>query len=126
MSTPIIIEKTQKTPYVSFDMDQGIFTMTGSLLPTNSFGFFDAIFSLVADYLKKPAAKTKINITLDYFNTSSSKLLLQMLIQFETLVTMGKEVYMYWYYDAEDLDMLDAGNTYQASIKIPTIISEIE
>lgn len=126
MSNPVIIEKTRKTPYVSFNLDSGLFEMRGSLLPTNSFGFFDAVFSLVDDYLKKPASKTEIKIELDYFNTSSSKLLLQFFMKFEILVAKGDEVYLHWRYETDDHDMLDAGKTYQASIKLPTIFEPIE
>lgn len=126
MNTPIIIEKTRKTPYVFFDSSTGVLEMTGSLLPTNSVGFFNDIFKMVEDYLKNPAPKTTLKINLDYFNTSSSKLLLHMFIQFEALIPMGKEVYLEWHYDEEDLDMYDAGKTYEASIKLPTIIIPIE
>lgn len=126
MSKPIVIEKTRKTPYVCFDSDNGRLEIIGSLLPTNSIGFFDSIFSLSDEYIQNPKEKTVIKVQLEYFNTSSSKLLLQLFIKFEDLVTKGKEVYLEWHYEEEDIDMHDAGKTYEASIKLPTILVPIE
>ena len=122
----MIIERTRKTPYVSFDVEKGMLEITGSLLSTDSQGFFEGLFTFARDYIKTQPQKTVLKFTIEYFNTSSSKLLLNLLVQFEELLTMGKDVYLEWHYEEDDLDMYDAGKTYEASIKIPTQLIPFE
>ncbi|MBI9066656.1 MAG: DUF1987 family protein [Salinivirgaceae bacterium] len=99
---------------------------TGSLLSTDSLGFFEGLFNMANDYIKSQPNKTLLKFNIEYFNTSSSKLLLNLLIQFEELLTMGKDVYLEWHYEEDDFDMYDAGKTYEASIKIPTQLIAFE
>ncbi len=126
MSEPYIVEKTRKTPYINFDQSIGKLEINGYSLPTDAREFYTPLFQLVDDYLKNPQAKTELNFHIEYFNTISSKLILQLLIKFELLNSVGKEVTFNWYYDEDDKDMQDAGRTYQVSIKIPTTIIPVQ
>lgn len=125
MSNTLTIEKTTKTPYVFFDKQQGNLEIKGVSLPTNAIEFYTPLFQFIEEYLKKPQERTDIVFHFDYFNTSSSKILLQLLIRFESLLDMGKEVSLNWLYEEDDIDMLDAGKMYEASIKMPTILVPI-
>lgn len=125
MSNTLTIQATKKTPYVSFDPNKGYLEIKGYSLPGESQEFFNPLFSAIDEYVKNPQAKTEIVFHIEYFNTSSSKLLLQMLTKFEILVSLGKEVAFSWLVDPDDEDMRDAGLTYEASINIPTTIVEI-
>jgi len=122
MNKPFIVEQTKKTPFVHFDPNVGKLEISGYSLPTNSQEFYEPLFREVEKYLESPQPATELVFNIIYFNTSSSKLILHLLLKFETLISMGKEVTLNWYVDEEDIDMYDAGKTYQASIKIPTSI----
>ena len=122
MNEPFIIEKTKKTPYVHFDPNIGKLEISGYSLPTNSQLFYEPLFIEVDKYLLDPQPATELILAVEYFNTSSSKLILHLLAKFETLISMGKEVTLNWYVDEDDPDMYEAGKTYQASVKIPTSI----
>lgn len=122
MSTHFIIEKTKKTPYVHFDPEFGKLEIKGYSLPPNSLLFYEPLFQVVDKYIESPQQKTELFFHIEYFNTSSSKVILHLLTKLEALISMGKEVNLSWYVDEEDVDMYDAGKTYQASIKIPTAI----
>ncbi|MDA3891773.1 MAG: DUF1987 domain-containing protein [Salinivirgaceae bacterium] len=122
MKEPFIIEKTKKTPYVFFDPKSGQLEISGYSLPTNSQLFYEPLFEVVEKYLENPKPSTELVFNVEYFNTSSSKIILLLLARFETLLAMGKQVSFTWHIDEDDVDMYEAGKTYQASVTIPTHI----
>ena len=83
---PIIIEGTPKTPSVSFNAKEGILDIKGRSIPENSIEFYKPLVDWLEQYSGNPAAKTKVNIHLEYFNTSSSKCILDV---FKKLEAMG-------------------------------------
>lgn len=117
MSEPYIVEKTKKTPSILFDQSVGKLEITGYSLPNNSQEFYQPLFELVHEYVSNPQPITELVFHIEYFNTSSSKLILHLLTEFDILVSMGKELSITWYVDEEDSDMFEAGEAYQSSIK---------
>ena len=60
-------------------------------------------------YFENPLPKTEARIILEYFNTSSSKCLLDVLRKLETLKSSGKsDVVVLWHYETDDEDMIRA------------------
>ena len=66
-----------------------------------------------------PKKLTRVNIHLEYFNTSSSKCILDIFKKLESIKNAGNEVNINWYYEEDDEDMLEAGEDYQAIINVP-------
>ena len=61
---------------------------------------------------------TEVNVQLEYFNTSSSKCILDVFKKLESII--GKtNITINWHYEEDDEDMLEAGEDYQAIINIP-------
>ena len=60
-----------------------------------------------------------MNIQLEYFNTSSSKCLLDLFKKLENMSKAGREVVIEWHYEEDDEDMSEAGEDYQAIINVP-------
>ena len=58
----------------------------------------------------------EINIRLEYFNTSSSKCLMDLLKRVEASECAAR---VNWYYEDDDEDMLEAGEDYDAIIDLP-------
>ena len=118
MSDLIIIDSI-KTPSLSFGIS-GVFEIKGKSIPENSLEFYRPVFEWLDDYSQKPAPQTELKISLEYFNTSSSKCLLDIFRRLETINLSGmSEVKVSWYYEADDEDMMEAGEDYQALVKIP-------
>jgi hypothetical protein len=61
-------------------------------------------------------------VQLEYFNTSSSKSLLDLFKRFEKLST----VEIHWHYDSDDEDMLEAGEDYDHIVEVPFRFIEVE
>ncbi len=121
----LIIEGTIKTPAIKLS-GEGQLEISGKSIPENSIGFYKPVYSWIDNYNQQPAAKTEIKISLEYFNTSSSKCLLDIFRKLETLKKSGKSaVTVSWHYEAEDEDMMEAGDDYNALIDLPFSLVKI-
>ncbi len=122
----IQIEGSPKTPEINFDNEQGIVEIKGRSIPENSIEFYKPMIDWLEEYAAAPQGKTVVNIQLEYFNTSSSKCILDVLKKLEVISKNGNSVEVNWYYEEDDEDMLEAGEDYQSIIKIPFKMIEIE
>lgn len=123
---PIIIEGTPKTPSVRFDALQGIIDIKGRSIPENSIEFYKPLVDWLEQYSAEPAPKTNVNIHLEYFNTSSSKCILDVFKKLEAIHKAKNDVVVNWYYEEDDEDMLEAGEDYESIIRIPFKMIELE
>jgi hypothetical protein len=115
----LAIMGTPKTPAVRSDSNQGLLEITGRSNPENTIEVFKPIVNWVEEYIQHPGEKTTINIQLEHFNTSSSKSLIGILKRLEILKKEGREVVVNWYYDADDEDILEAGENFESVVEIP-------
>ncbi len=122
----IIREETLKTPFVKFDSDKGLIEIKGRSIPENSIEFYKPLIDWLDKYADQPTGKTSVNIKLEYFNTSSSKCILDIFRKLELLHKKGNEVEINWYYEEDDEDMFEAGEDYQSIINIPFKMIEME
>lgn len=122
---PISIEGTAKTPTVKFDADSGKLEIKGRSIPENSIEFYKPIVDWLEQYSDNSKELTQVNIQLEYFNTSSSKCILDVFKKLEAIHKGKGEVIINWYYEEDDEDMLEAGEDYESIIRIPFKMIEI-
>jgi hypothetical protein len=122
---PIIIEGTPKTPSIKFDAREGVFEIKGRSIPENSVEFYKPLNEWLDQYMQVPLDKTVVNIRLEYFNTSSSKCILDVFKRLESIHRSKHDVEINWFYEEDDEDMLEAGEDYDSIIKVPFKMIEI-
>ena len=115
----INIESTPKTPSISFDFEKGFLEIKGRSIPENSIEFYKPLVDSLEKYAGKPQSATSVIIQLEYFNTSSSKCILDVFKKLEGINKGGSKVVINWFYEEDDEDMLEAGEDYQAIINVP-------
>jgi hypothetical protein len=120
------LEGSAKTPSVSFDAASGVLELKGRSIPENSVEFYKPINDWIDNYSKSPKSVTTIDVKLEYFNTSSSKCILDLFKQLEGLNGKGTEVLVNWYFEEDDEDMEEAGEDYQAIINLPFKMIEVD
>lgn len=113
------LEPTPKTPKLSFEGDTGKFEISGRSIPENSIEFYRPLLEWLDEYSQHPSPKTDIIIKLEYFNTSSSKCLVEIFRKLEKVFKYGSETQVSWYYDEEDEDMQESGEDFKEIIKLP-------
>ena len=114
-----------KTPSVLFDAENGKIEIKGRSIPENSIEFYRPMIEWLEDYSHNPSEKTEVNIQMEYFNTSSSKCILDILKKLEAIGKDGNQVEINWYYEEDDEDMLEAGEDYQSILRLPFKMIEI-
>jgi hypothetical protein len=67
-----------------------------------------------------------VEIKLEYFNTSSSKCILDLFKKLESINNIANQVKVNWYFEEDDEDMAEAGEDYQAIIGLPFNMIEVE
>ena len=116
----IKIEATPKTPMVHFDPEQGHIEIRGRSIPENSLEFYKDLLDWLEEYGNAPRESTNVEVQLEYFNTSSSKCILDVFKALEGIHKKGKtEMVIHWYYEEDDEDMLEAGGDYEAIVTVP-------
>lgn len=119
------IEGTNITPSIKFDAESGVLDLKGRSIPENSLEFYQPIYNWLDAYVESPQSKTVVNVHLDYFNTSSSKCILDILKRVDKLDENGKDVLVKWYYDENDEDMMESGEDYMDLLEAPFELIEI-
>ena len=114
----IYLEGTEDCPLVILDKDKNIFKLSGKSLPENVSAFYDPILDWLTEYAKEPLKKTSFDIILDYFNTASSKLILDIFMLLENIQENGMEVEINWHYADYDEDMKEAGIEYSEMVEL--------
>ena len=116
-------EGSAKTPQVEFNAS-GELLLKGRSIPENSIEFYKPLIEWIESYSESPNSSTVLNVQLEYFNTSSSKCILDVFKKLESVT--GSEVSVKWYYEEDDEDMLEAGEDYEAIIDLPFEMIEVE
>lgn len=117
----IKIEGTDDTPQVTLDAnpDNPFMEISGRSLPEDVVAFYDPILEWLDEYSENPLEKTVLNIKLEYFNTASSKLLLDILLKLEDMNEAGNDTLVRWHYPDDDEDMEEAGEEYEDIVEVP-------
>lgn len=116
---PLIIDKTQDTPEVILNPNENHFWFTGNSIPENTKKFYDPVFQWIENYVNTPNEETIVNFKMIYFNTSSTKSLLDIMILFKELAKNEKSLIINWYFPEEDEDMYEAGIGFSKMVRFP-------
>ncbi|NOQ27479.1 MAG: DUF1987 domain-containing protein [Bacteroidales bacterium] len=117
----LIIKETEKTPSIALSTN-GVLKIEGRSIPEDAASFFRPLLEWAKDFT---AEKIRVDIKLEYFNTSSSKFILEMLRILENN-TNNKNILVNWFYEEGDLDVLESGQYFESIIGIPFKYIEYE
>jgi len=116
---PLIIKPTNTTFMVYLDKAEGRFEFSGRSRPENVMLLFESIFEWFKKYEVDPNPETIINFKLEYFNSSSAKVLLRFFANLEEMRVRGMNMKIVWHYRVNDDDMLEAGEDFASLIDVP-------
>ena len=122
------VEETEFTPEITFDIEARRFSFKGVSRPEDVTKFYQPALNWLRDFdqdiLMHTNAKYNIplltiDFQLSYFNSSSSKMLLQILEMVKKIQNKGIELCVNWYYDESDEQMYDDGMDLAESVELP-------
>lgn len=106
------IQATVKTPQIKVDSSAGRFVLAGISIPEDPHEFYAPLNQEIDSYLQQPAQQTKLEFMLEYFNTSSTLIIRNLIRRLGTL-TSQSDLEVIWYYEEDDEDMLEAGGEFK-------------
>lgn len=121
----LTVAATSNTPSIEFDDENGVLTISGTSIAEDSQEFYRPLIEALKQYKAKPLLQTTVNLKLIYFNTSSSKSILDVLRLIESLKE-NSEVTINWFYEKEDEDMLEVGEDYCEIVNLPFRMVEVD
>ncbi len=116
---PLIIESSAETPEIVLDKKTNTFVFKGKSLPENPISFYKPILNWLDNYINDPNPETLVNFMMVYFNTSSSKIILDVMKRLEVIKNSGHKVTINWRFREDDEDMLEAGEIYAERVNVP-------
>lgn len=115
----LVIEPTNETPKVILDREKNVFEFSGNSLPEDVSTFYSPILTWFTEYAKTPNNETKVEFNFEYYNTSSSKMILKLLEMCRDIHRNGYDIEVQWHFLEDDEDMIEAGEDYSENIKVP-------
>lgn len=108
----IIYEPTSHSPLVDFNPD-GKLLMEGRSIPED----INKLFIPLIDFVKKlKVEKATIDLNLEYFNTATSKKLLELLKHLDANNNIG-EVLINWHFEEGDEDSVEMAEIYEECLR---------
>ena len=114
-----ILEDEYDKPFVHFRAETGECEISGESFPEKTAEFYDRLVSWLKRYMEEVNGPIDLTIRLSYFNTSSSKRILEILILLQKYSEGGGRVTSRWLYDPEDLDMEEDIEDLKVISKLP-------
>ncbi len=123
---PFKVDKTAKSPGVSFNPNMNLITISGISVPENHVSFYNPILAWFEAFVQNPPEQTHVVIEMEYFNTSSSTYLLKIFRTLEKILDLGRKVELFWIYEEDDWDMRECGIDYKTLVKFPFTLKAIK
>ena len=81
--------------------------------------YYKPVIAKLDDLINVQFDKLEVDFRIEYFNTTSSLVILDVLKHLQVLDTPGNKVIINWYYDQGDDDLLEIGKDYSTMLDFP-------
>jgi len=112
------IEATKSSPEIYFNAETNILSIIGESYPENTAKFYEPVFIWLEKYVTSIIDQVVVfNIELIYFNSSSSKVLMDIFDILEVSSKEGKNIKLNWIYDEDNDAALEYGEEFEEDIE---------
>jgi hypothetical protein len=118
----LVIIETENTPGVNFNAETGIMVIEGESFPNLAMRFYQPLMDWVQLFLAQTRGPAVINFKYTYFNTSSSKCIINLLMLMEGAHAAGKSVEVNWHYRNGDANMEESGRELAEGLTLPFVL----
>lgn len=114
----LLIEKSHSTPEIEFSPDSGILKIRGESFPENAAKFYTPVFNWLDGYFNESIRTTVIEIEIIYFNSSTSKILLNLFDHLEDRIKEGHTVKVLWRCDKDNEIAVECGEEFKEDLTL--------
>ena len=112
---------TKSSPEINFNAQTNTLSIAGESYPENTAQFYEPVFEWLDEYLTELSdQQVTFNMELIYFNSSSSKALMDIFDILEEASDDGKNIVLNWIYDEENDAALEYGEEFAEDIETLT------
>jgi hypothetical protein len=105
-------------PVVNFNAETGECTIEGESYLEKTAEFYDRLLAWLNQYMAEVKGDIKMRFRLTYFNTSSSKRILHIMLRLRQYVDSGSKVEASWHYNPNDIEMEEAVEDFMSIAKL--------
>lgn len=117
MAYKLEIERTNNTPYVLIDEEKGYIRLEGECYLEDILSFFTEINDWLIKYLPDPTTPLTFDCALEYFNSSTTKLLYNILYAMDRAASDGKKVVVNWIAAKGDQMIIECGEDFREEVE---------
>ena len=115
---PFVREKTKSTPWINFDPEQNYLGIKGESYPEDSAKFYSPMLEWLETYLQQVNdTPVQVDVELIYFNSSSSKILMNLFDMLEDAASKGIPITVNWKYDQDNDIAMECGEEFQEDLE---------
>ena len=130
----LIIPATDFTPKVTFIPETGHFELSGISRPEDVAGFYEELLEWLARFeesvlkseYRYEIQELRFSFKMSYFNSTSSKYIIQMLHHVRNLIDQGIDIKIDWYYEEGDEKMQEDGEDLAEAVELEFSYFEVE
>ena len=115
----IRIEKTNNTPEIILDKSNAELKVNGSSYPEDATVVYDPILEWIEKNTKEKQLELVCSFYFDFLSSSSHKMIYEILLKLENIISSGKAISVIWYYDEYDEDIMEQGEDFIQRLDIP-------
>ena len=130
----LIINGTDFTPKVAFLAEAGHLELSGISRPEDVAGFYEELLQWLGEFEefvlksehKYEVQEPRFIFNMSYFNSSSSKFIIQMLRHVKNLIDQGIDIKIDWFYEEGDEKMMEDGEDLADAVELEFNYIELE
>ncbi|NJM15084.1 MAG: DUF1987 domain-containing protein [Bacteroidales bacterium] len=105
-------------PDISFDIETGIFEITGESYLEDTVEFYSPLIEWIKQFTEEYTKPITVNFKLSYYNTSSSRSLLDILNAIKEYERRGNDVEVNWYHKGSDPEVEEEVEDYMLDTEL--------
>jgi len=109
-------QKTKSTPYVLIDEEKGYMKLEGRSFHENVVEFFKEINAWMDTYLTSDFRAFTFDCEMNYFNSSTAKLLFNMIMKMDKHACANKKITLNWITTESNDIVIECGESFQEDV----------
>lgn len=107
------IHRSDETPEIIMSTSEGMIKYSGRSMPEDAKSFYLPLKEWILKYAENPTPGTRVIFEYEYFNTASSKMIMEIIEAANKIGAKDKNFKAEWRYLEDDDDILEAGEEYE-------------
>lgn len=104
------IEATDTSPEIFLDSYNQFIRISGVSRPENVLNTYSKVLNWIEEHKENFTSKVNIELFFKYINTSSQKMVYELLFKIKNICKQRDQIKIKWFYKADDIDIQELGD----------------